>query len=479
MKMKRNLILLGIVAVLAIALVIVAPKLKPTAKPTETPAATTDPALLTLCNTTSDKVSEVTVENPSQTYTVYIKDKKYYVKGQEDLSLDQSSAGGILSEAASVIGDRLIETDPKDLSVYGLDKPQAKVTAKYTDGTTIVFLLGNATAAGDTYYVMKQGDNKVVTISIGFATTYLATTNALITKEAFTLVQDDIESVKVVENGTTTLEMTSKSADANVTIAAWRISKPWNRSVDSTQLDTYLKAILAVTMQEVADGNPQDLSKYGLDKPKYDITISGKDKTNELLIGSDVDDSYTYAKFADGKTVYKVSKSSLSFTSTSAYVLMDKMILLVNITSAVGVEFKGLNTDGKMVITQTPSKDDSGAVKKDSNGKDVYDQTFSINGKAIEDKVARYYYQVCIGLSTHSLIKDNWQPSGDPVAVLTYTRNSDPTTITIEFMQYDDDFYAVRMDGGTYFLITKEKVQEVADATAKLVAGTLTAPANS
>jgi hypothetical protein len=394
----------------------------------------------------------------------------------EDREFDQSAMGSLVYNAARVIGERLIEQDPQDLSVFGLDKPQAKATAKYDDGTTAVFLLGNKTPAGNTYYMMTQGGDRVVTVWMNVGNSYLNKADALLAKEKLTLTLEDVDTVKVVKKGETIVEATTLGVDSRISITAWMIVQPWKRSVDTTALDTYLNSMLALQMSSVVEGKPADLAKYGLDNPEYEIIISGNGKTDHVLIGADMDGSYAYAKFAEGSTVYTVSKSSLEFTKTSAYKLMDKMILLVNIASTVGLEFQGLGQQGKLVIEHKPSLDDEGNVRKDGNGNPMNDQFFTIGGKDVEDKVARYFYQTCIGLSTHSLVKVGWQPSGEPVAVLTYTRNTDPTKITIEFMAYDKDFYAVRMDGQTHFLIKQEKVQRVADDLAKLKAGELTVP---
>jgi hypothetical protein len=478
MKMTRNLIILGAVLVLAVALVIVAPMLKPAASPSASPTASAADPQLKLMALTADKVSEVTVENANQTYTVYKKGETLVVKDHEDMALDQTVATSLFFDVANVTGERLIEqTSAANLATYGLDKPQAKATAKYTDGTSAVFLLGNVTSTGNTYYLMKQGDPRVITIWMNVGTAFLANYDTLLEKEKINLTQEEIDTVKVLKDGKPALELTTVGVDSKVSISPWMIMQPWKRSVDGTELDTYLKAIVAVAVGDVVEGKPADLAKYGLDKPKFDITISGKGKSSELLVGSAKDDSYTYIKFADRSTVYVVPTSSLTFTGTSAYKLMDKMIILVNISSALGVEFKGLGQDGKLVINQKPSLDDKGVKKVDGNGNPMYDQTFTLDNKPVEDKVARYFYQTCIGLSTHSLVDEGWKPTSEaPVAVLTYYRNTDPTEIKIEFLPYDKDFYAVRMNGGTYFLITQEKVQKVADDMAKLKAGTLTVP---
>jgi hypothetical protein len=478
-KMLRNLIiLLGVAAAVMVLVFVVVPKLPNPAGETPEPTSTVDPALLRLSDKTVDKVSEVTIRNDAQTYTVYKKDDKYVIKGQEDLELDQTNAGDVFYDVANVSAERLIEQNPADLSQYGLNPPLATATAVYTDGTTATFLLGNKLASGNTYYCMKQGDPRVVTVWQNYGSTYLGTIDSLLAKEKFTLTEEDVDFVKLVKNGNTVFEITSKGENSNIsTVSQWQIVQPWKRAVNSEQLSTLMQGILGVSMDEVVEGNPADLGKYGLDKPVYDVTIAGADKTNELLVGSDKDDYYTYAKFADSPIVYTVSKSSLAFTGTTAYKLMDKMIMLVDISSAISVNFNGLGQQGSLIITQTPTKDDQGNPKLDGNGKQMYDQTFSMAGKQVDDKVARYYYRTCIGLQTHSMIPEGWQPTGEPpVAVLTYTRNADPTQIKIEFLSYDKDFYAVRANGDILFLIRQANVQEVADDLAKLKDGTLTVP---
>lgn len=476
MKMKRNLIIFSAVLVLVVAAVILLPNLKP-ATPAPSPTSTQqDTSMLKLSDYKAEDVTEVTVANAKQTYTLYMQGDKYVIKGMEGIALDQGLVKSVLSNAASITGQTAIEQNPKDLSIYGLDKPQATVTAKYKDGKTNVFLLGNETSSGQSDYFMVQGGSWVVTVSPYVGSAFLNLKEWMMVKGTLPLTQDDVETVKMLKKGDVVMEITTLAPESKVSISPWTIIQPWKRSVDSQAFDAFLQAILKVQPGEVVDGDATDLAKYGLDKPEYDLILSGKGKSEELLIGKDRDETYTYVKIAGSNMVYVVDKSSLDFTSTSAYKLMDKMIILVNITNALGIEFNGLGQHGKMVIDQKPSVDDKGVAKKDGNGNPMYDQTFSINGNPIEDKVARYFYQTCIGLSTHSMVKEGWQPSGDPVATLTYTRTTEPSTITIDFMNYDKDFYAVRMNGGTYFLIKQSSVKKVANDLGQLIAGTLTVP---
>ena len=479
MKMKRNLIILGAVLLVVVAGVVFATNYQPPAEPTATPAPTEDPALLLMSNYTSDQVKEVTIKNNiTAPYTVLKSGDKYVVQGMESSDFNQTTISSLVYNAAYVAGDRMIEQNPKDLSVYGLDKPQATVTAKYVDGKTNVFLIGDMSPAGNSYYIMLEGGDKVYTVWMNVGGSFLKTPDSMLNIPKIQLTQEEIETVTVLKNGEPMLEVTNQTNEKDVALSPWRIVKPWKRSVDAEVLSKYLQTILEIEMNSVEVGDAKDLAQYGLDKPEYELTVSGAGKTDQLLFGKKKDDYNTYVKFANSNTVYTMSTSLLDFTKTTPYKLMDKMILLVNITSAVGVEFDGLGVNGKMDIEHKVVLDSNGKEKLDGNGKKTYDQVFTISGKPVDDKVARYFYQTCIGLQTHSMVKEGWVPTGTPLAVLTYTRNADPREIKIEFMAYDDDFFAVRMDGGTHFLIKKEKVQKVADDLKLLKEGKLTVPAN-
>jgi hypothetical protein len=473
MKMTRNLIILGIVVVLVVAFVVGVSSMKPAA--TASPSPTTDPQLI-ISALTVDDISEVTVDNLQQQFTLYKSADKYAVKGQEGIVLEQYYAKNVFMAVASITGLEMIEQDPKDLSIYGLSKPQAKATAKYKDGTTAVFLLGNKAATGS-YYFMKQGDTKVVTVGSSIFNAYLGTVETLLSTERLHLSPDDeanVNYIKVVKKGVTTLEVTQDSAFSKLSmLCPFAIVQPWNLQANSTDVATFLEAVLAVSMRDAVENNPKDLTKYGLDNPAYDITIRSTDLADELLIGSDMDDTYAYGMFAGGRAVYKIDKSTLAFMKTTAYMLKNSLLALVDIQSVSSVDFQGLGQQGSISVVQKPTLDADGNLKKDGYGNQVYDQIYSIGGKSVEPDVARTYYRDCISLPIHSMVDEGWQPSGDPLAVLTFSRINYPTELKIEFLPYDKDYYAIRIGGETVFLIEQEKVQKVAEDLGQLENGTL------
>lgn len=486
-KMTRNLIILGVLVVLAVGGFFILPNLgKPASTASTEPTASQPAEDVTLSNYTTDDVVQVDVQNNAGVpYTLLKQGKNYVLKGQETLALDQTAALSRFGAVGSVVGERLIEANATDLSAYGLDNPAATITATYADGKTQTFLVGNRTPTGDTFYFMKKGDPRVVTVWMNVGTDFTSIADTLLQKKTIDISSDDITHVTILKGGKEYLEL-AYTPEEKVSISTWRMIKPWSRYVDLSSspgenqeayFTTFLKNAVNISLGDIVAANPTDVAQYGLDNPTTVIRVVGKDnKSFELQVGKDITDTAVYARFADSPIVYKVDKSTLTFVDTAPFRLVDKTIQLVNITSTLGLEVKGLGADTMLKIEQVPTLDDQGVQKKDGNGNPMFDQKFTVDGTAVDDKVARYYYQLAIGLQSFSTVKEGWQPAGDPVLTLTYTRNSDPTTVALAFYDYDTNFYAVQSDGQTVFTIKKEKIAGLADAAQKLKAGTLTVP---
>ena len=111
-------------------------------------------------------ITSVLVENQEGSYTIVPDDTSFIVKGYEGLSVNSSA----IATAARMMGTLTAlrnfgEAD--DLAQYGLDKPQATLTAKYKDGSTQKLLVGNLLpGSSGNYYVMLEGSKKVYSASI-------------------------------------------------------------------------------------------------------------------------------------------------------------------------------------------------------------------------------------------------------------------------------------------------------------------------
>ena len=85
----------------------------------------------------------------------------------------------------------------------------------------------------------------------------------------------------------------------------WKSTSPSESKIDSTLLTPVLESVVGVAIQEFASDT--DLAKYGLDNPKYSITIGSKDSKKTLLLGNDKSkDVATYAMIEGKNEVFVI-----------------------------------------------------------------------------------------------------------------------------------------------------------------------------
>ena len=116
-----------------------------------------------LTDYTDDKLSQISVENKDGVFVIEKKDTNWVLVSPTNIKADSSKLSSISTNASSIMADKLIEENPKDLSIYGLDKP-VTVTIKPKEGNEKVVLIGSLTPTKGGYYAMVKGEAKVYVI---------------------------------------------------------------------------------------------------------------------------------------------------------------------------------------------------------------------------------------------------------------------------------------------------------------------------
>jgi len=138
----------------------------------------------------------------------------------------------------------------------------------------------------------------------------------------------------------------------------------------------------------------------------------------------------------------------------------------VEYTSAAG-------TKALLEITHSQMKDSNGELRVDESGEPVMEQFYKVNGKDYATTEASQLYQALIGYSIHSQIDKNWRPSGQPAASIVFDLNDKTSreTLTINFYEYELDYYAVEVDGEIDFKVVKNKIDNIDTVYQQLING--------
>lgn len=395
-----------------------------------------------------DKIKSITVENPDGTFIIEKKDKTWTLTSPTDFNSDSSKVSSIVTNAESVIADKLVEENPKNLSMYGLDKP-VTLTIKLTDGTDKVILLGNKTPTGSGYYALDKAVNKVYVLDTYTSEKLLFKKNDIRSTALYTVTSDKIITLAMDRDGSNVFK-SKKLSDTN-----WSLTSPIECNANSNAIEPMLTAISGVTVSEFVESNAADLDKYGLAKPKYVFDFSTSEGSYKLQLGAEkTKGSLIYAKLDGSNEVYAIDESAFTFLDKPFNEIVEAFVYIVNIDQVNKIE---LDMDGKKTVMGIETF-------KDSEGKaDADKDKFTVDGKdasgkdANDDQPFRTFYQDLVGISMDS-IDVNAKPAGNAEITVTYYLKSAPGTMKVEFLPKDaENYYVVENGKYTGMVVSKTK----------------------
>ena len=442
MKLYRNAIILVVIVALLVGAYFVINKYKPADQST----TDTGPDTIKLTNYISTDIASLTLENPDGTFVIEPSGSDWVLASPTDIRYDSSLLSSIVINASSVIADKVIEDNPKDLALYGLDKPK-KATVSDKSGKSTTLEIGSLTPTKSAYYV-KTADKNTVYIVSTYTGDYLVTgKNGLRLKTPYTVTSDMITSLAMDRNGS---NLFTATRDANKT--DWSMNKPISAGVNGSALTPMLDALSQTNILNFVEDKPTDLAQYGLDKPAYvfdfSTTTAGAFK---LELGDEkVKGSEMYAKLAGNDEVFTIDPSKYTFLDKPLKEIVNVFAYIVNIDEVKAID---LTMDGKTTHMTVDTY-------KDANGKTDSDKDkFTVNGVDAtgkdkdDNQPFRTFYQALIGITLDDIYIDA-KPTGPADLTIDYTLKTGK--MKVEYISKDANYYYVVRNGEYAGILVKK-----------------------
>ena len=476
--------------------------------PTQTPMPTPSPV--------PDEPTPSETPTPSPTPTPGI---SFTVAGFEDEVLDYSSIDNMARLAYSLSAAEKVSDNgnPKD---FRLNPPDGEINVKYTDGSEKTIYVGMQTPTKDYYYFMVKGDPAIymVTTTVGERAFFGA--GNILSKALPAISSDALEYVYIQVKGKDTVEFAHTGTEEElenslnmygaVPLNMVQPYKGWD--LYNTNFQSYvLDGMSGISIGDLIEAKPEDYSKYGLDDPTLIVWLIDANGELHLEIGDDADKAvlknadentaYAYVRFAGRPAVYVMDKSYLStLYNINIFNFTQRFVALQNIDSVNEITIKSPSKDYEITLnrefipvtatptptyTPTPMPDPdaseapSEAPPEEANTSPAPTPTPEmvihpkINGKEIEDKAFRTFYQAVIGLS-YDISIDTFTPTGLPEITITYRLNTGEPNVVTKYFRYNNDFYAVQKnDNAIQFVVSKQYIDQMLRDAEKLLAGNL------
>ncbi len=410
-------------------------------------------------------IDSFTVTNANGSFTFNKKGGKWKAEGYDN-ALSQSAVNEMAGVLSALYAERIVEEEPKDIAVYGLDKPSAVGRCK-----DITVNLGAVTPDNKYFYVQTDKSPAVYMVETTLCKSLDYGFNDFIDKSVPKIDRDSIQELDIRTKGKEDIYVCSDPdnpiardyAEANG-LATLVMEKPVsNMLVYPYNLhNSVLKNINNLNVTDLVEPNPKDLAKYGLDDPQTQVKIRDMENTVTLKAGSKAptvnDTEYVYVLINDRPEVFTMDYRSVEpFINASIADFSEKFISLYQRSKVSSIDFGGYKIELK-------EEGDNKFVQEDGVLRD--NRNAYINGKAVNREDFTDFYEQLIGIGFDD-IDMSAEPKGEPELVITFVL-TDKSKDTAEYYNYNSDFYVVKKGDSTSMLVNKQTVARVLNEAEKL-----------
>jgi hypothetical protein len=286
-------------------------------------------------------------------------DDYWYIVEPQRLRADNSEVNSILSEFEFMnkVGSFKKEGDkPFDLKDYGLDVPKTSLTmftnipAK-TDKIQVTgprdkytVFVGQKLAAGDNVYIKLDTSEEVVVVPGTLHDKVVKNVLDLRSKWVFTFDKEAVDSLQIKTN--------EFNVVCNRKGSFWRLVEPINDLADLEKIKEIIGKLKNLQIDR-ADFLPEsvELAKYGLDNPRYTVTINEKGSSQSVVFGHSLDNK-VYVKRTDEPTIFFLKDPILADLSKKPNDLRDKKVVRFEAIGTYGINKLEIKTPADLVAIE-------------------------------------------------------------------------------------------------------------------------------
>jgi hypothetical protein len=301
-------------------------------------------------------IATLTIERGGTTANLEQRADGWYMTQPVQTRAEQSVAGAIASELASVRVDRTFTAAPDRMTTYGLTAPAVTLEFKLKNGTQHELQLGAKDFSGSKVYAIVDGSKDVSLLSDSI----LISSNKPV---------DDFRDQAVLDidsNSVSSFELKNDSGTiaAKKTDGSWKIVTPRAVAADSGAISSLLGSLGTARIASFASNTPDDLAKYGLAHPELTFHAQmDSGKVVDFQLGKK-DSSWYFARDLSRPFIFRVLESVHTSMSTKFFDLRDKNLIHAEEADIVRAEIhnaKGATTcvkgpDGGWVIEQAAAQ---------------------------------------------------------------------------------------------------------------------------
>jgi len=228
----------------------------------------------------SGNIQQIDLIFPDQHITgVRTGEKEWKVTAPRALDADSEEFNRLAGSAADMSRESVVEPSAADLGAFHLNPAEVSLQFKTKDGQERKIRFGSNNPTGSSTYAAIEGKNEVFLVANYVASAFRKKLEDLRNRSILNFEQFETQTLDLqTEKGSIQL---AKENDK------WWFQGKQKYAADSSAVNGILSALASSRSKEFFEGNPDDYSSLGFDRPRADVRVTvGKDRAiRHLIVG--------------------------------------------------------------------------------------------------------------------------------------------------------------------------------------------------
>ncbi|MEE3346544.1 MAG: DUF4340 domain-containing protein [Nitrospinota bacterium] len=232
---------------------------------------------------------------------------------------DSAEAEAFLSEIENLKKTRVVEENPKDLSIYGLSTPLLKIHFRFENKKEETLFLGDESPMGGNLYI-KRESYPAVMMTPASRSRFEKSVYSFRDKTLLNFSTGTIKRIQILREKSL-LEL-KKNGEV------WAISGDIGAQGNKDAIMNFLQSIQFSRVREFVDENPDSLKPYGLNPPKLKLILeSEKGEIHTLSLGNPKEENGYFCKINDSKNIVLADARLFATLSQKTVEFLEKKLL--------------------------------------------------------------------------------------------------------------------------------------------------------
>ncbi len=274
----------------------------------------------------ADDITAITLKYPDREIGLAKESGKWSLVKPIKADADLNAVRTLAETIAGCEVKKTVDEKPASLDPFGLARPEVVVAVVAEGQPTLPGIeVGKTTPVGFSAYIKTTDKPAVMLTTSAFPPGVKKTVEDLRDHELVKFKADDARKIILERDDGGAVEL-DKDRER------WTIVKPAKYEADQAVVEKLLSGLTGARIEEFADDKPDNLARFGLDKPRLTVSIfTGKEGARQsILLGAgqtEAEKDAVYVKRGESAPVYTVHTWLFTDTNKTLLDLRDKTVI--------------------------------------------------------------------------------------------------------------------------------------------------------